>query len=104
MPTSTNSCWRSSATNYLVEFKSRKAEPQTRKIAALAPGEKVIILLNVFYSDKSLNFLPGYFVDGNVFVEKLVFRAGSRTVSRLIRDPYGEQAARKSLSWGWGGQ
>ena len=88
----------------LVEFKSRKAEPQTRKIAALAPGEKVIILLNVFYSDESLNFLPGYFVDGNVFVEKLVFRAGSRTVSRLIRDPYGEQAARKSLSWGWGGQ
>lgn len=88
----------------MVEFKSRKAEVQTRRIAALAPGEKVIILLNVYYTDESLNYLPGYYIDGNVFVEKLVFRAGRRTVSRNIRDPFGEQAARKSLSWGWASQ
>jgi hypothetical protein len=90
--------------NDYVEFQAGKQKSNVMKLSDLAPGEKVIALLNVYFTNRKNNFLPIYYVDGVVVPDQIVYRTGSRTVSRAIRDPFRTQALRKGLSWGWSSQ
>lgn len=87
-----------------VEFQAGKQQSSVMKLSDLAPGEKVIALLNVYLTNRENNYLPIYYVDGIVVPDKIVYRSGSKTVSRAIRDPFRTQALRKGLSWGWASQ
>lgn len=87
-----------------VEFEAGRQQSSVMKLSDLAPGEKVIALLNVYLTNGKNNYLPIYYVDGIIVPEKIVYRTGSKTVSRAIRDPFRTQALRKGLSWGWASQ
>ncbi len=86
------------------EFEATRQPSSVMKLADLEPGEKVIALLNVYFTNRENDYLPIYYTDGIIVPDKIVYRSGSQTVSRKIRDPYRTQALRKGLSWGWASQ
>jgi hypothetical protein len=87
-----------------VEFDASRQQSSVMKLSDLAPGEKVIALLNVYLTKPENDYLPIYYIDGIVVPDQIVYRSGAQTVSRAIRDPFRTQALRKGLSWGWASQ
>jgi hypothetical protein len=87
-----------------IEFQAGRQRSNVMKLSDLASGEKVIALLNVYLTNQQNNHLPIYYVDGIVVPDQIVYRTGSKTVSRVVRDPFRTQALRKGLSWGWASQ
>ena len=77
----------------------RALPPNEMKFAKLKPGEKLIIILNVYFAN-SQN-LPAGYLYGIYEFDRAEFRTSRGFVQMAIRPPYLEKAARVAVPYGW---
>ena len=68
-------------------------------IGTLSSEESVITLINTFIPNS--DGLPAYYLDDAIVPETISYKIGENSITRKLRQPAGELAARKGLSWGW---
>jgi hypothetical protein len=69
------------------------------KLSEIKPGEKRIVILNIFFSDE--RNLPAGYLYGLYEFEKVQFSTSQGRFTQSIRAPYLEKAARVAVPYGW---
>jgi hypothetical protein len=82
-----------------VEASVQALPPNEMKFAKLKAGEKLIIILNVYFAN-STN-LPAGYLYGIYEFDRAEFRTSRGLVHMAIRPPYLEKAARIAVPYGW---
>ena len=81
------------------KLSSFAAEKEVKKIAELRPNQSVICLLEIYRKDSE--GLPAFFLDDVVRIKHVTAESSNGRLSLDVRKPFGAEAARVLVPFGW---